>query len=85
MEQGKKFPMTWKLLFFVAACCVTAAGVIGTLAFAFTTIQPFGLLDQIYLLIFGFFMGGYVVGLGGASTFFGIQKSLKLDKVRKAA
>lgn len=144
MEQGKKFPMTWKLLFFVAACCVTAAGVIGTLAFAFTTIQPFGLLDQIYLLIFGlfmvvvdcpfphpqikaaklviykyflfmtrfsgrglwylflgcmsfgclwdnnispllgFFIGGYVVGLGGASTFFGIQKSLKLDKVRKA-
>lgn len=144
MASAQKFPMTWKLLFFIAACCVTAAGLIGTFAFAFTTIQPFGLMDQVYLLIFGllmfvvdcplnhavvkqtklliykyllfmtrftgrglwylflgcmsfgalwdnnishllgFFIGGYVVGLGGASTYYGITKSLKLDKVRKA-
>lgn len=149
MEQAKKFPMTWKLAFFVAACCVTFAGALGTLAFAFTKLEPFGLLDQIYLLLFGllmlvidwpvqlcpgakerveqgklviykyllfmtrfsgrgvwylflgcmsfgslwdnnispflgFFIGGYVVALGGASIYFGVIKSLKLEKVRKA-
>merc|ERR1719379_3397967 len=32
----------------------------------------------------GFFLGGYVVILGGASIFFGVQKSMKLEAVRKS-
>jgi hypothetical protein len=32
----------------------------------------------------GFILGGYVVILGGVSIFYGVQKSIKLEQVRKA-
>lgn len=47
--------MTWKLLFFVAACCVTAGGVIGFFGFI-SDLNIFALLDDIYLIIFGCMM-----------------------------
>lgn len=141
----KKFSMTWKIGFFVAACCTVAAGVIGVLALALTTFAPFDLINEIYLLLFGlmmiiidfpvpehpkiretkltiykyllfmtrftgrgfwymfigtmifaslwdlnispllgFILGGYVVILGGVAIYFGINKSIKLEQVRKA-
>lgn len=141
----KKFSLSWKLGFFIAACATVGAGVLGVLDLALTTFAPFDLINEIYLLGFGllmlvidfpvpenpkiretkntiykyllfmtrftgrgiwylflgtmifaslwdlglspflgFILGGYVVILGGASIFYGVQKSMKLEQVRKA-
>merc|ERR1719236_392889 len=49
--------MTWRLLFFVAACCVFAAGVIAVLSLLFKfPPAPMSFLSECFLLIFGFLM-----------------------------
>lgn len=55
---SKKFPVKMNLMFFSAACCVLAAGFIGTLDLLFTSgiFAPTDLIDEIYLLFFGLIM-----------------------------
>jgi len=144
MSQGKKFAWSWKLGFFVGACCTLAAGIIGAVNRALTPFATIDFVNEIYLLLFGllmlaidaphihpkmrdlklviykymlfmtrftgrgfwyiflgvsifgslwdenispflgFVLGGYVVFLGFASVYYGLQKSMKLEKVRKA-
>lgn len=52
----RKFAMGWKLGFFLAACCVIAAGVVGVIDLALFAFAPFDLVNEIYLLIFGLMM-----------------------------
>jgi hypothetical protein len=140
----KKFAAGWRFCFFLGACCVIAAGVVGVISLALFAFAPFDLINEIYLLVFGlmmliidfpvphpkvqefklkiydfflfmtrftgrgiwylflgtmivaslwdlslqpflgFILGGYVVLLGFASIFYGVSKSMKLEKVRAA-
>jgi len=51
---GKSFPLKMNLIFFIAACCVVFAGFFGTIDMFLTfPLNPFDLLDEAYLLVFG--------------------------------
>lgn len=56
-EGNQKFKLSWKLAFFVAACLVTAAGVLSILSFTLSiTFDPMNFVSQIYLLALGLLM-----------------------------
>jgi len=49
--------ISWKILFFVAACCVLAAAVISIISLIFSfTWAPVSMLTQLFLLVFGLLM-----------------------------
>jgi len=49
--------MSWKILFFTAACCVLAAGVLSILDLIFTfSWAPFSFTAQVFMLFFGLLM-----------------------------
>lgn len=47
--KGAKITLWW----FIAACCVFGAGLIGTLDLVFTTFEPIDVVDEMYLCMFG--------------------------------
>lgn len=53
---GKKFGGLWKLLFFVAACCVIVAGALSIFSGVINMISPFDFINYAYLTLFGFLM-----------------------------
>ncbi|CAD7931678.1 unnamed protein product [Amoebophrya sp. A25] len=139
---ASRFGGLWKLLFFVGAVSVLAAGVLGIIGGITNLLSPFSFCNQVYLCVFGlimlvidapiaqaeeakfavfryllfmtrftgrgvwylflatmiwaslfnlglepflgFFLSGYVAVLGALSIFVGVQKSLRLEKMRKA-
>jgi len=49
--------MSWKILFFTAACCVLAGGIISLLDLIFTfSWAPFSFTAQVFMLVFGLLM-----------------------------
>jgi len=53
---SKRFGGKWKFLFFLAALCVNAAAVVGTIETLAKGLSPFDVINQVYLFVFGILM-----------------------------
>jgi len=53
---SKRFGGKWKCAFFLAALCVNAAAVVGTVETLIYELSPFDVINQVYLFVFGILM-----------------------------